>query len=148
MRISDWSSDVCSSDLHEKRTEQLGWAQRIAWRCATQREEDAHVGSTDSEFGPAVLVVDCLQYASNSIGVDKVEIIGRIEIRALVLQRFSDMSGVAAVMGHPRSRHRNSLPSAFEASIGRWYRKSKLWKKMDAVPSTTRRTRSISAPQS
>src|SRR3546814_8751916 len=86
MRISDWSSDVCSSDL-----------------------------STDSEFGPAVLVVDCLQYASNSIGVDKVEIIGRIEIRALVLQRFSDMSGVAAVMGHPRSRHRNSLPSAFEA---------------------------------
>src|SRR3546814_12170069 len=100
---------------HEKRTEQLGWAQRIAWRCATQREEDAHVGSTDSEFGPAVLVVDCLQYASNSIGVDKVEIIGRIEIRALVLQRFSDMSGVAAVMGHPRSRHRNSLPSAFEA---------------------------------
>src|SRR3546814_21156442 len=26
MRISDWSSDVCSSDLHEAVVDRLGWA--------------------------------------------------------------------------------------------------------------------------
>src|SRR3546814_9782799 len=51
MRISDWSSDVCSSDLRRKAVRRGRWgsrsvetALRIPWVCLVTRSEERRVG--------------------------------------------------------------------------------------------------------
>src|SRR3546814_14642718 len=40
MRISDWSSDVCSSDLHRKETSQLDTAPHLCNRSGKPMQDD------------------------------------------------------------------------------------------------------------
>src|SRR3546814_5309822 len=42
MRISDWSSDVCSSDLQGAQLRFMGWKQRLQLRRLRRRAQRAH----------------------------------------------------------------------------------------------------------
>src|SRR3546814_3084081 len=79
MRISDWSSDVCSSDLRRAREDPIDAAQRIGRRVVellSARDGDGYVFRVDlrlrpsPEATPIVLPVDAAisYYESTALG--------------------------------------------------------------------------------
>src|SRR3546814_6730785 len=50
MRISDWSSDVCSSDLRHRRIDRLVAALDLVVEFARQRCDAAHEGAGDAQY--------------------------------------------------------------------------------------------------
>src|SRR3546814_6523893 len=70
MRISDWSSDVCSSDLFQLRRQQLGYDQSYsdAIQSLLGRANDLYSGFAGGEYQRSLNLASALQSAIQSMG--------------------------------------------------------------------------------
>src|SRR3546814_1791635 len=105
MRISDWSSDVCSSDLHDRQVlvdGELGDAEGGARRTTEQRQGDALAGALidqDTEVQSPIEQLHGLAGAVDALG-HAAPIAGRAlaEIQQDALDRKSTTSELQSLM--------------------------------------------------
>src|SRR3546814_15267065 len=105
MRISDWSSDVCSSDLHQRRADQVD-AQRLCPGGGIEIENAAHVaddpgvGKGDVERAISLL---CGRDELRDIGLDPGVDFERDDLAARIRPR---LRGVVDQIGSASCRER------------------------------------------